>query len=213
MAKNFHNERKDYSGHTLNDKNLPLQPILLLENWLQEAFDAKVPEPTAMNLSTATIDGKPSSRIVLLKEITPEGLSFFTNYISKKGIHFQVNPYAALTFFWPQLERQVRMEGKVEKMSDKDSDEYFASRPFESQLAASLSLQSQPVESREILDKKFKELSQKFSGKKIPRPEFWGGYHFKPYSVEFWQGRSNRMHDRIHYELTSNDWKISRLFP
>ena len=213
MAKNFHNERKDYSGYTLNDKNLPLQPILLFETWLQEAFDAQVPEPTAMNLSTATINGKPSSRIVLLKEISSNGLSFFTNYQSKKGLQLKENPYAAVTFFWPQLERQVRMEGKVEKLSDKDSDEYFASRPFESQLAASLSLQSQPVENREILERKFKELSQRFSRKKIPRPEFWGGYNFKPTSLEFWQGRPNRMHDRILYERTYNDWKISRLYP
>jgi pyridoxamine 5'-phosphate oxidase len=213
MAKNFHHERKDYSGSTLNDQNLPLQPLFLLETWLQEAFDAQVPEPTAMNLSTATADGKPSSRIVLLKEINADGLNFFTNYGSKKGIHLTENPYAAINFFWPQLERQVRMEGKVEKMINTESDQYFATRPFESQLAASLSLQSQPVESRKILDEKYQELSQKFSGTIIPRPEFWGGYHFKPNSVEFWQGRSNRMHDRILYELTSNDWKISRLYP
>jgi pyridoxamine 5'-phosphate oxidase len=207
--------RKNYSREELTEQTVFQDPVQQFDFWLNEALKADVDEATAMVLSTATPDGKPSARVVLLKGIEDGSLIFFTNYLSRKGKQLEVNPFAALTFFWPELERQVRLEGKITRISEKASDIYFHSRPQASQIGAWASPQSQEVKDRTELEKAEIHYTQRFNASiEIPRPKHWGGFVFTPDYFEFWQGRPSRMHDRIIYEKQPNQaWAIKRLAP
>jgi len=205
------NIRKDYSKKELSLDRTAAEPVEQFRTWFQEALDGDVDEPNAMTLSTATKDGIPSSRVVLLKGID-SGFVFYTNYKSRKGSQLLENPHASLNFFWPQLERQVRVEGVVEKVSAEESDEYFNSRPFKSRIGAHASPQSQKIEKREIIQNIATELLKRFVSH-VPRPEHWGGYRLAPNYIEFWQGRPSRLHDRICYELVNNRWDKYRIAP
>lgn len=205
--------RRDFSLKTLRKEDAPKNPIVLFERWLQEAITSEVMEPNAMNVATSTVDGHPSSRVVLLKQLTEEGFVFFTNYNSKKGRQIDQNKFCALNFVWHELERQVRIEGIVEKISEIDSDSYFELRPEKSKLGAWASPQSEVIPNRNHLDRLMNDFRQKFPDNNITRPKNWGGYIVKPFLIEFWQGRNNRLHDRIQYTLEKNDWKIERLAP
>lgn len=207
------NIRRDFTLKTLDESDVLSDPMDMFEQWLNEAIIAKALEPNAMNLATATPDGKPSSRIILLKQIKPQGFVFFTNYDSKKAYQITLNKYCALTFVWNELERQVRIEGIVEKTSDAESDSYFEVRPAKSKLGAWASPQSRAIPDRKYLEGLIKEYESKFRDKNIVRPQNWGGYIVKPYLIEFWQGRSNRLHDRIQYVLEDGVWEVERLAP
>jgi pyridoxamine 5'-phosphate oxidase len=205
--------RIDYTLKSLDEKDVKPSPIDQFKIWVEEAHQSKVHEWNAMNLSTVRPDGKPNSRIVLLKEVDT-GLVFFTNYNSAKGKELENNPFAAITFFWPVLERQVRFIGEVEKIKIEESDAYFFSRPFASQIGALVSPQSQVIPNRAFLEEKEATLLKKTDENTIKRPEHWGGYRLVPEEVEFWQGRSSRLHDRIHYQKEGEaSWKIERLAP
>jgi pyridoxamine 5'-phosphate oxidase len=206
------NIRNDYKLAVLSADNVLKDPIEQTSKWLNEAIDLKISEPTAVNLSTVSANGRPSSRIVLLKEITSEGFIFFTNYDSKKGKELNSNPYAAITIFWKELERQIRIEGKVTKISGADSDLYYYSRPLGSRIGAIVSPQSQVINDRSEIEEKAKQL-EKLPENKITRPLNWGGYIVMPDYIEFWQGRTNRLHDRLAFALENNEWKQSRLAP
>jgi len=205
--------RKDYRLKVLDENQINRDPLKQFGNWLNEAIEAKVNEPTAMVLATATPVGVPSSRIVLLKALTDQGFGFFTNYSSRKGEEIALNQKVALLFHWPELERQVRIEGIATRTSADVSDEYFHSRPFESRLSAVISNQSQVVPDREYLEKLWEGQQFKSIENMIVRPSFWGGYRIEPFRIEFWQGRSNRLHDRILFTKKEVDWVISRLAP
>lgn len=207
--------RKNYSREELSENSVQPDPVLQFEHWLNEALNANVEEATAMVLATATPEGKPSSRVVLLKGIENGCFIFFTNYESRKGEQLLHNPFGSITFFWPALERQVRLEGKITKVPETVSDAYFNSRPLGSRIGAWASPQSRPVKSREDLEQAEKQLSSKFQGKnQIPRPPHWGGFQLDPDYFEFWQGRPNRLHDRIVYEKqTAGHWQLKRLAP
>ncbi|MFA6596328.1 MAG: pyridoxamine 5'-phosphate oxidase [Ignavibacteriaceae bacterium] len=207
------NLRVDYKSAELNETHIRQDPIEQFENWFNDSIHAKIYEPNAMTLATSSGDGLPNARIVLLKGFDKNGFVFYTNYESHKGQELEYNPKVALLFFWKELARQVRIKGKVEKISRKESDEYFHSRPKESQLGAWASNQSSEIPDRKFLEERFKTLQKKFGGKEIPLPPHWGGYRVVPFEIEFWQGRENRLHDRIVYRLVENDWKISRLSP
>lgn len=199
---------------TLDEADLGENPIVFFEKWFAQADAAMVNEVNAMTLATVDDQSKPHARIVLLKAIDDKGFTFFTNYQSNKGKNLSVNPNAALVFFWPELERQVRIEGLIEKVSKAESDTYYLSRPRGSRLGAWASPQSSIIENRAVLEAKEKEFLEHFDGKEIHRPEHWGGYRLKPNRVEFWQGRSSRLHDRICFELdTTNQWQKFRLAP
>lgn len=204
--------RKDYSLKTLNINDLCANPIDQFNIWFQEALASKVIEINAMTLSTIGEDGFPNGRIVLLKEVD-SGFVFFTNYQSQKGRELAKNPVASLTFFWPELERQVRIKGEIEKVSSKLSDEYFFSRPKGSQIGAWTSPQSQKLKSKEELEQRLIEMEQKFENTPISRPLHWGGYRLIPSYVEFWQGRPSRLHDRVCYEEKNGAWERSILAP
>lgn len=206
--------RNDYKQPKLNRSDLNDNPIKQFESWLHDAINRHVQEPTAMTLSTVNRDGFPQSRIVLLKDVTNDGLlTFFTNYESDKGRQMAENPKVSLNIFWPAIERQVRITGTVEKTSAEVSDRYFKSRPFHSQLAACVSPQSQPVNDRDV-QKAFENLQQKETDESLKRPAFWGGYQVTPHTIEFWQGRANRLHDRFVYTKSADGlWTISRLAP
>lgn len=210
---NLFNIRRDFTLKTLDESDVLSDPMDMFEQWLNEAIIAKALEPNAMNLATATPDGKPSSRMILLKQIKPQGFVFFTNYDSKKAYQITLNKYCALTFVWNELERQVRIEGIVEKTSDAESDSYFEVRPAKSKLGAWASPQSRAIPDRKYLEGLIKEYESKFKDKNIVRPQNWGGYIVKPYLIEFWQGRSNRLHDRIQYVLEDGVWEVERLAP
>ncbi|MEM7514520.1 MAG: pyridoxamine 5'-phosphate oxidase [Bacteroidota bacterium] len=214
MERKIADIRKDYTLHELSENEVASDPILQFNGWFQEAVEAKVNEPNAMSLGTA-VDGQPSVRIVLLKGIDEKGFRFYTNYQSAKGEQLKQNPKAALTFFWPELERQVRIEGVVEKLADEASDTYYNSRPKGSRVGAWSSPQSQVIPDREVLEERVQEYSQKFENtEEVPRPDFWGGYVLRPTMVEFWQGRPSRLHDRIRYRLSEDkSWIIERLAP
>lgn len=204
--------RKEYQQATLLEESLAPQPLLQFSQWFNDALLAE-PEPNAMHLATATADGRPSSRIVLLKEFDEKGFSWFTNYHSRKGQELSENPQAALLFYWPKLERQIRIEGEVKALSAEISDAYFSKRPFESQIGALASFQSQVVENRALLEARFAELLE---ANPVPpaRPAHWGGYVLLPRYFEFWQGRASRLHDRISFvREESGSWKIQRLQP
>jgi pyridoxamine 5'-phosphate oxidase len=205
--------RHDFSKQTLDEKDVHKNPVIQFSKWFTEAVDAKVNEPNAMTVCTATLDGKPSARILLLRNFDDDGFVFYTNYQSRKGEEIDKNPNAALLFFWPELERQIRIEGILSKQNSEDSDMYFKSRPRTSKLGAWTSAQSKVLASRKVLDEEYEKLSKKFPGEEIPRPEHWGGYILKPFSVEFWQGRPSRLHDRILYTKENDAWKIERLAP
>ena len=208
----LHGIRDEYSKQELSRRQCDSNPIKQFEKWLGEAIEAKVHEPTAMNLATLNAQGKPSSRVVLLKEVNSQGFVFFTNYQSQKGQALAINPFAALNFFWPELERQVRVEGVVEKLSEAQSDDYFAGRPYTSRIGAWASEQSAVIKSKNILLAKASLIAAKYPFN-VPRPPHWGGYLVIPEMIEFWQGRPSRLHDRIRYRLENNLWIIERLSP
>jgi pyridoxamine 5'-phosphate oxidase len=206
--------RKEYKKQTLSEKEVLQDPILQFEKWWQDAMSSGIEEPNAMTLATASIDGIPSARIVLLKGFSEKGFCFFTNYSSFKGLQLLENPRACLVFFWMELQRQVRITGLVGKLSEKESDDYFNSRPQGSRIGAWASPQSQVISGREWLEENEKTIQEQFRNKPIPRPGHWGGYQLKPISIEYWQGRPNRLHDRILYSLQKDGtWLIERLAP
>lgn len=205
--------RKEYNKHKLEEADVDKNPIFQFEKWFQEAKDANVHEPYAMTLATANKEGQPSARIVLMRKFDENGIVFFTNYLSRKGKDISENPNAALLFFWHDLERQVRIEGVLEKETTEESDMYFHSRPHESKIGAWTSEQSKVIPNRKILDERFREFSEKFSFDNVPRPQHWGGYILKPNVIEFWQGRPSRLHDRILFTLENGQWKMERLAP
>jgi pyridoxamine 5'-phosphate oxidase len=206
--------RREYLRDKLLEADLLPDPINQFEQWFADAQLAGIVEPNAMTLATATSDGVPSGRIVLLKGFDPNGFTFYTNYTSRKGRELEANPRAALTFHWQPLERQVRIEGTVSRVTREESEAYFRSRPVGSQIGAWVSRQGEVVSSREELDQRAAELSEQFKDKPVPLPEFWGGYRVAPASIEFWQGRPSRLHDRIEYvrDATGN-WTKRRLAP
>lgn len=205
--------RREYKRAILNENLLPELPFPLFNQWLQEALKEEKHDPTAMVLATAGKDNIPSARMVLLKESSEKGLVFFTNYLSHKGNDMEQNPHISLLFFWPAMERQVRIEGIVQKIPATESDTYFVSRPEESQIAVWASQQSTRIPDRKVLEERYSEFFEKFKRKTIPRPSYWGGYLAVPYCFEFWQGRENRLHDRIEYRLSDNRWTRARLAP
>lgn len=206
------NIRRDYASTTLEEKTAAKDPLDQFRVWVNDAIHAEVLDPNAMTLSTCGEDLRPAARIVLLKYYGDDGFTFFTNYTSKKGRQLEQNPNAALHFFWPELHRQILIQGRVEKFDKTAGDEYFLSRPVDSKIGAWASHQSAVVESREALDKRFAELQQKY-GDDVPPPPFWGGYTLRPECYEFWQGRVSRLHDRLVYSRSANAWEITRLAP
>ena len=207
--------RQNYTLAGLAEADVDSNPIKQFNLWFQQALDADLIEPNAMTLATATPEGKPSARIVLLKGVSDRGFVFYTNYESQKGQQLIANPYAALVFLWDKLERQIRIEGRVEKLSTAESEAYFHSRPKASQIGAWTSDQSRVIPNREVLEQKQAELQAKYSGDaEIPLPSHWGGFRVIPNRLEFWQGRPSRLHDRLVYDLqTDGSWSISRLSP
>ena len=204
--------RNEYALKTLDEAQVDRDPLKQFGVWMVEAIHASVPEPTAMSLSTVGRDGRPSGRIVLLKGVDARGFVFYTNYESRKGRDMAAHPFAALTFMWKELERQVRIEGEVEKVTDAESDEYFNTRPLASRVGAWASPQSSPIESREWLEQRWSALAVEH-GTTPARPANWGGYRVKPEYLEFWQGRRSRLHDRIAYTRLASAWEITRLAP
>jgi pyridoxamine 5'-phosphate oxidase len=205
--------REDFARGTLNETDVQKDPFNQFTLWLQQAVDSKIVEVQAMNLATVSENGKPSSRIVYLREFENNRYSFYTNYNSKKSRDLFKNPHASLTFFWPDLERQIRIEGVVEKADAAQSDAYYNARPYESKIGAWASDQSHKLTSRMELEERVEVLKKQHSPETIKRPEFWGGFILKATYYEFWQGRKSRLHDRICYELINNNWAISRLAP
>ncbi len=205
--------RTDYQKNSLSENQVHADPLEQFSIWLNDALTANVIEPNAMSLTTVNAKGRPSSRIVLIKELDQRGITWYTHYTSKKGEELAANPYAALLFFWPELERQVRLEGRVEKVSDADSDAYFHSRPLTSRQGVLASLQSKVIANRSILEERVREIDTQY-GEQVPRPPHWGGYRLIPDYIEFWQGRASRLHDRIAYAKDDQGaWLLQRLQP
>ena len=205
--------RKEYAKNALELAEVNPNPILQFQRWFEEAQSAQVPEPNAMNLATVSPEGRPTSRIVLLKGVE-KGFIFYSNHESHKGKAIAQNRYVALTFFWSELERQIRIEGQAEKISEKQSTAYFHSRPRGSQIGAWTSPQSEIIKDRSVLTQRQETYTREFEGKEVPKPDHWGGYQVLPDRIEFWQGRPSRLHDRILYTLQKDDsWKIERLAP
>jgi len=206
--------RNEYNQSCLDERDINLDPIRQLRTWLDEAVAAGVYEPSAMALATATPDGHPSVRIVLLKGLDELGLTFHTCYDGRKGKELEANPHGAVVLFWPTLERQVRVEGRVERVSAEESDAYFKTRPLESQIGAWASPQSEVIASRADLETRYEDVKNRFAGREIPRPNNWGGLRLIPSVFEFWQGRPGRLHDRIRFNKpTEGNWRIERLAP
>jgi pyridoxamine 5'-phosphate oxidase len=204
--------RKDYTRRGLHEEEIDPNPFAQFKHWFDEALQAQLPEPNAMTLATATPDGRPSARIVLLKGFDERGFVFYTNYESRKAQELLANPYAALIFYWNELERQVRIEGRVVQVEAQESDEYFNSRPRGSRLGAWTSPQSQVIAGREVLDQRLQHFETQFS-EDVPRPPHWGGFRVEPAVFEFWQGRPSRLHDRLRYRRDGDAWVIERLAP
>jgi pyridoxamine 5'-phosphate oxidase len=211
--RDFSRLRKEYAEAGFDETMAGHDPFLLFSQWFDQALESELPEPNAMTLATSDHQGKPSARIVLLKELDNNGFVFYTNYQSRKAQELDMNPHAALVFLWLEIQRQVRVEGYVERVSPAESDTYFALRPRDSQLGALASPQSQPVPSARFLEEKFLELKSRFENLAIPRPPHWGGYRLIPTRWEFWQGRMNRLHDRIAYVRQDDKWQVVRLAP
>jgi pyridoxamine 5'-phosphate oxidase len=205
--------RKDYLNGVLEIEAVHPDPIEQFKIWLHDAVSAGIDEPTAMFLATTGADLQPSARIVLLKGVDEKGFDFYTSYQSRKGRQIGENPLVAATFFWKELERQVRIEGIVEKLTDAESDEYFRSRPAESRFSAAVSPQSQVIPGRNYLEEKINILKTKYAADELKRPDSWGGYKLKPSRIEFWHGRENRLHDRLVYSFLAGEWNIARLAP
>jgi pyridoxamine 5'-phosphate oxidase len=205
--------RTNYQKFELTEKNIRKNPFNQMSLWLSEAIESKSPEPTAMVLSTVDNEGNPDSRVVLLKEISDEGLIFFTNYDSNKGKQIANNQHVSVVFLWHELERQIRIKGKAEKISEEESESYFKSRPIESQLGAWASPQSQIIETRQMLDENYAHYQKLYESHEIIKPPYWGGFLIRPVYFEFWQGRSNRLHDRIEFRLSNQSWSLDRLAP
>ena len=206
--------RKEYSSRSLLENDIADDPVKQFQTWWMQAVESEIDEPNAMTLATASSEGIPSARIVLLKSFDASGFIFFTNYKSAKGRELEENPKACLLFFWKELERQVKITGLIQKISEKESDEYFFSRPEGSRIGAWTSPQSEVIENRDWLDDRYRHLVAEMKGQQIPRPPHWGGYIVKPVIMEFWQGRPSRLHDRIQYVIENNGtWKMERLAP
>jgi pyridoxamine 5'-phosphate oxidase len=205
--------RKEYTSAGLDKADVDPDPIVQFHEWFEKVIDADLHEPNAMVLATATRDGRPSARTVLLKGYDEQGFVFYTNYEGRKARELETNPICALLFYWGELERQVRIEGRASRLSGEESDTYFAGRPRGSRLGAWASEQSRSVEDRSILEERLRALETEYEGRDIPRPLFWGGYRVEPDTIEFWQGRENRLHDRLVYLRNEGGWKIVRLQP
>jgi pyridoxamine 5'-phosphate oxidase len=214
MDQNIAELRQDYALQGLRETEVDSNPFAQFSEWFSQALKADILEPNAMTVATTTPQGKPSARIVLLKDFDARGFVFYTNYNSDKAQELAENPQAALVFWWAELQRQVRICGRVEKVSDSESDKYFYSRPLGSRLGAWASNQSEVIESREVLEQQLEELKEQYQDREIPRPPHWGGIRVIPAEIEFWQGRSSRLHDRLVYTRMEDDsWKIERLSP
>ncbi|MGB2867712.1 MAG: pyridoxamine 5'-phosphate oxidase [Bacteroidota bacterium] len=209
----FDRVREQNGGRSLDEKDVLQNPYTQFKLWFEDAVHAEIMEPTAMVLATATPEGVPSARVVLMKSFDDNGFVFYTNYDSRKGSELEKNPHAALLFFWVELGRQVRVEGVVRKTSEEKSVEYFATRPHDSRIGAWASQQSQIIASRSELEAKFQEYAAKFKEREIPKPDRWGGFTLEASRFEFWQGRESRLHDRIVYKRKENEWEIVRLAP
>jgi len=205
--------RKDYKQRSLLEADVKPDAIEQFGIWWNEAVSSQIDEVNAMTLATASLNGVPSARIVLLKGYDHPGFTFFSNYNSHKAKEIADNPFVSLVFFWKELERQVRVEGTIEKISEEDSDIYFQSRPYGSRIGAWASPQSQVIPARELLENNYQELNEQYNNGDVPKPPHWGGYIVKPTLIEFWQGRTSRLHDRLQYTLLNNSWKIERLAP
>ena len=213
MPSAISNLRNEYTLNGLNITDVLPSPFAQFRRWFDDALNAAVPEPNAMHVSTVTTEGRPDGRIVLLKDVSDAGFVFYTNYESRKGRELTHHPFATLTFFYPELERQIRIEGQVEKVSADESDAYFNSRPRGSQIGAWVSHQSVVIDSRAMLENRQRELEAQFMGQPVPRPPYWGGFRVVPDALEFWQGRPSRLHDRIRYRKDVENWLIERLSP
>lgn len=210
--KDIQNLRRQYSKSSLSLSSVSKDPFSQFEKWFEEVLSSGFLEPNAMTLATASGSGKPSARVLLLKGIDENGFIFYTNYKSKKGKDIEENPFGSILFYWDKLERQIRIEGSIEKVTKQESEEYFNTRPYKSRVGAWASKQSTVIENRSVIVKEFLKYMVKFRTH-VPLPEVWGGYRLKPESFEFWQGRQNRLHDRIRYTLLKKGWKIERLAP
>ena len=210
---NLHKMRQEYAAGSLNETNMPQNPMEEFNVWLDFAINSGLTEPNAMTVATSTLDGKPSARVLLLKEVNDKGFVFFTNYLSRKGRELVVNPEVALVFDWHDIERQVRVEGRAEKLPEEDSEAYFNERPEDAKIGAWASPQSKIVKDREELEKHLEEIEEQFEGMPVHRPSHWGGYLIRPSVIEFWQGRPSRMHDRLVYYKTEEGWTMHRLAP
>ncbi len=213
MSATLSDLRKEYTLAGLDLTDVLPDPMAQFQRWFDAALGAGVPEPNAMHLSTVNADGRPDGRIVLIKAVSDAGFVFYTNYESRKGQELLGQPFAALTFFWPELERQIRIGGRVEKVSDAESDSYFMSRPRGSQIGAWVSHQSRIIADRDVLETRQRDLEAQFADQPVPRPPYWGGFRLVPDSLEFWQGRPSRLHDRIRYRKEENSWVLERLSP
>ena len=213
MIKDLAALRQEYSRHELSRASVAADPFVQFASWFDEAVAAEIFEPHAMHLGTASLDGVPSGRTVLLKGFDAYGFTFFTNYNSRKGRELGANPNCYLHFFWKELERQIFIRGNAAKVSEQESDDYFGQRPYQSRIGALASEQSSVIASREALERRFEELKAQYPEGSVPRPEHWGGFCVTPTEFEFWQGRRSRLHDRIRYKLSGEAWVIDRLSP